>query len=337
MNNHEKDPVISLDLMGGDSGPAVTVPAAKRALLISKNLNLILVGREQECLPMLTKHGLLDNSRVKFIATPNVISSEEVPSHALKHSQDTSMRKAIELVADGSAHACVSAGNTGALMAVSRYILHTVPGIDRPALAAFVPNEKKQRTLLLDLGANVECDAKNLVQFALLGCSEFSRISNTERPKVALLNIGVEHNKGREYIKKADAILTGLKEVDYIGYIESDSLFNSDADVIVCDGFTGNIALKSSEGLVRLIVKTAKQRYRGFFSLPVLLILKGVMSKLYPDEYNGASLLGLQGVVIKSHGSAKIKATANAIIRAQYEARIGLSDRFLELLGKNLF
>ena len=320
MNNFEKDPVISLDLMGGDIGPAVTVPAAKRALLISKNLNLILTGRERECLPMLKKHGLVASSRVEFIPVSNNIESDENPSHALKHSTGTSMRKAIEQVADAKACACVSAGNT-----------------DRPALAAFVPNEKKKHSLLLDLGANVECTAANLVQFALLGCSQFRRSSGVEKPRVALLNIGVEQNKGREYIKKANDLLAAMPQLSYAGYIESDSLFSSEADVIVCDGFTGNIALKSSEGLVRLILKTARERYRGFLALPVLMILKAVMSKLYPDEYNGARLLGLQGLVIKSHGSARVKATTNAIIRAQYEARTGESDQFLELLGKNIF
>ena len=337
MNNFEKDPVISLDLMGGDIGPAVTVPAAKRALLISKNLNLILTGRERECLPMLKKHGLVASSRVEFIPVSNNIESDENPSHALKHSTGTSMRKAIEQVADAKACACVSSGNTGALMAISRYILHTVPGVDRPALAAFVPNEKKKHSLLLDLGANVECTAANLVQFALLGCSQFRRSSGVEKPRVALLNIGVEQNKGREYIKKANDLLAAMPQLSYAGYIESDSLFSSEADVIVCDGFTGNIALKSSEGLVRLILKTARERYRGFLALPILMILKAVMSKLYPDEYNGARLLGLQGLVIKSHGSARVKATTNAIIRAQYEARTGESDQFLELLGKNIF
>lgn len=337
MNKIEDDLVISIDLMGGDFGPTVTVPAAKRALLISKNLKLILVGRDQECLPILKKYGLLNNSRISYKSASNIIASDELPSHALKHSQDTSMRVAIEEVAKGHAHACVSAGNTGALMAISKYILHTISGIDRPALAAFVPNEIKHQTLLLDLGANVECGAENLIQFALLGCSEFSKVEQEKAPKVALLNIGIEHNKGREYIKKADEILSKIKEINYIGYIESDSLFNSEADVIVCDGFTGNIALKSSEGLVRLIVRTAKKKYRSILSFPILLLLKSFLSKLYPDEYNGASLLGLQGVVVKSHGSARVNATTNAILRAQAEIQIDKSDPYLDLLNKNLF
>lgn len=324
--------------MGGDYGPSVSVPAAKRALLISSDLHLIMIGGSSVCEPLLKKEGLLSHPRVKFLPSSSVISSNDKPGYALRHSAGSSMRIAIEQVAQGNVGSCVSAGNTGALMAIASHILHTVDGVERPALASFIPKDGGSKTLMLDLGANINCSSKNLIQFALMGAREFQVATGTTHlPKVALLNVGVEENKGNNVIHETNDHLIKLKNLDYIGYIEGDSLFCSSADVIVCDGFAGNIALKTSEGLVRMMKNLAKRNLKGFWwwlKFPLMLFIRNKMASLSPDHYNGASLLGLRGVVLKSHGSARISATASAILRAQHEALAHLPNNFLNLIDK---
>ncbi len=339
MSFSDRDLVVALDLMGGDFGPSLTVPAAKQALLISESLKLILVGVESECEAEMRRCRLDSHERVEFISAESKIPSDCPVAYALRHSGGTSMRIALEQVSEGRAGSCVSAGNTGALMAIASHVIHKIPNIDRPALAAFVPSDAKEDgfSLMLDLGANVCCSPENLVQFACMGAREYQIVMNTaRRPRVALLNVGVEHNKGNECIKKASDLLQFVEFIDFIGYIEGDSLFNSCADVIVCDGFAGNIALKTSEGLVRLIRSKASGSMTGFWSLlklPLALFVKSKMKTLLPDTYNGASLLGLQGVVIKSHGSARKQATVNALIRAMHEAEAGLPRNLSNLLS----
>ncbi len=339
MNCADKDLVVALDLMGGDFGPSVMVPAAKQALLISQTLRLILVGNPASCEPWLKKCDLMDHQRVSFIASENDLSSDCTVGYALRHSQHSSMRICLEQLGSGACGSCVSAGNTAALMALSSHIIHTIPGVDRPALAAFIPNARSPlgRSLMLDLGANVSCSTDNLYQFACMGAREFQIVMNvTDHPKVALLNVGVEHNKGSECIKKANELLQVVEFIDFIGYIEGNSLFNSEADVIVCDGFTGNIALKTSEGLVSLIKSLVSRNMKGMWKLlklPVGLFLKTKMGMFRPELYNGASLLGLQGVVLKSHGSSGIKATTNAIVRAQLETEAQLPAKLLKLFN----
>lgn len=339
MSFSDRDLIVALDLMGGDYGPSVTVPAAKQALLISESLKLILVGVEDECRLELRRCHLDSHERVEFVPSESMISSDCPVAHALRHSNGTSMRIALEQVSQGRAGSCVSAGNTGALMAIASHVIHKIPNIDRPALAAFVPSDAKDDgfSLMLDLGANVSCSPENLLQFACMGAREFQIVMNTERrPRVALLNVGIEHNKGNECIKKASELLRDVEFIDFIGYIEGDSLFNSCADVIVCDGFAGNVALKTSEGLVRLIKSKTSRSMTGFWSLlklPLALFIRSKMKSLIPDTYNGADLLGLQGVVIKSHGSAGKKATVNALIRAMHEAKAGLPRNLSNLLS----
>ncbi len=327
-----KDLVVALDLMGGDFGPSVSVPAAKRALLFSPDLSLILIGDPSKCEPLLKKEGLISHPRIKFIPSFKVVSANDKVGHALRHSEGTSMRMAIEQVALGNAGSCVSSGNTGALMAIACHILSTVDGIDRPALSSFIPKEDGGRTLLLDLGANISCTSKNLIQFALMGARKFQAEYKTQiPPKVALLNVGIEENKGNNVIHETSDHLLKLSNLNYIGYVEGDSLFCSDADVIVCDGFAGNIALKASEGLVRMMQGLVVKNLKGFWwwlKIPLLFFARRKMSVLHPDKYNGASLLGLKGVVLKSHGSARISATASAILRAQQEAMAHLPNNF---------
>lgn len=314
--------------MGGDFGPSVTVPAVKRALSISPNLKFRLFGKKSLCDSLIKKNKLLNHSQITFISTENVIDSDMSPSHALRHCKGTSMGEAIFDVAKGNSSVCISAGNTGALMAIASHYLRTVPGIDRPALASFLPKPNGS-TLVLDLGANVSCTTENLVQFAYLGVETFKQYSGEKKPSVSLLNVGIESNKGNQVIKKANDILLNDENINYLGYIEGDSLFNCEADIVVCDGFAGNIALKTAEGLFRLIVKTLKNKY---YYYPILFFLKKILLRLRPDRYNGACLLGLNGVVIKSHGGARIKAYTNAIIKASLVANISYNSDFSNLV-----
>lgn len=332
---------VALDLMGGDHGPSVAVPAAKQALSLSENLKLLLVGQENLCLPLMRQHALDTHPRVEFVPSSSFLSSDCGVATALRHSQGTSMRLALELVSSGRAGSCVSAGSTAALMALAAHLIRKIDGIDRPALAAFIPSGANPTgfSLMLDLGANVSCSAENLLQFATMGAREFQFVMKRDvPPRVALLNVGVESTKGSECIKKAHDLLQNVDFMNFIGYIEGDLLFNSTADVIVCDGFAGNIALKTSEGLVRLIRSRAAESMRGIWSLmrlPFALFVRSKMSHLLPDRYNGASLLGLRAVVIKSHGSAGKGATANAVLRAAQEAEARLPEKLSELMSGN--
>jgi glycerol-3-phosphate acyltransferase PlsX len=255
---------------------------------------------------------------------------DELPSQALRGKKDSSMRVAINLVKEGSAHACVSAGNTGALMATARFVLKTLPGIDRPAIIAALPTIKGH-THVLDLGANVDSTADHLLEFAVMGSVLTSAVDNVERPTVGLLNIGEEEIKGNERVKEA-ARLLGASELNYVGFVEGDDVWKGVVDVVVCDGFSGNVALKSSEGVAHMISHYLKQEFRrnvftklaGLIALPVL---NGLRRKIDPRRYNGASLVGLQGIVIKSHGNADTFAFTNAISEALLEVEKQVPQR----------
>ncbi|PSW01149.1 phosphate acyltransferase PlsX [Photobacterium lipolyticum] len=331
---------VALDAMGGDFGPHVTVPAAVQALLQYPELKIILYGDQSAITSQLSLLNQPSNPRITIIHSEQTIANDTRPSQALRRSQGTSMRMALDSVAEGNADACVSAGNTGALMALSRYTLKQLPGIERPALVTAIPTHSKHKTWLLDLGANVSCDADTLFQFAVMG-SVLAEQCLASKPRVALLNIGEEEIKGNDLVKRCAEMLSSSPDIHYIGYIEGDQLYAGKADVIVCDGFVGNVSLKTSEGVANLFINSIKQAVTGN---PIKrLVAKWLFRDLFvslkqlnPDQYNGASLLGLRGIVVKSHGSADIPAFANAIGEAVHEIKrqipTKISDRLEEVL-----
>lgn len=310
---------IVIDAMGGDHGPKVTIPASLISLEKHPGLHLILVGNAEAIKTALAVHRTSENDRLKIHHTTQEVAMDESPAHALRGKKDSSMRVAIDLVKEGAAQACVSAGNTGALMATARFVLKTLPGVDRPALMAALPTMNPNKDIrVLDLGANVDSSAENLYQFAVMGSAVASAIDNIPHPRVALLNIGEEEIKGNEQVKLTTHLLSEGKVVNYIGYVEGDGIFAGAADVVVCDGFVGNVGLKTAEGIVKLMshnIKVAFRRslYSRIVSLFTRPILRSIMREMDPGRRNGASLLGLQGTVIKSHGSANPIAFANAI------------------------
>ena len=256
---------------------------------------------------------------------------DEPPAQALRYKKDSSMRVAVDLVKSGGAHACVSAGNTGALMAISRFVLKTLPGIDRPAIATVLPNMRRTNTYVLDLGANVDCTAEHLLQFGIMGAMLVAAVEHKERPSVGLLNIGVEDIKGNEAVKQA-ALLLRESGLNFAGNVEGNDIYKGTVDVVVCDGFVGNVALKSSEGVAQMMATTMREefsrnvltRMAGLVAMPVL---RAFRDRLDHRRYNGASLLGLRGIVIKSHGSADVFAFGQALGRAVEEVRNDVPQR----------
>lgn len=307
--------------MGGDFGPSVIVPACLSALKKHPMLNIILVGNE-DILQKYLSSRRVDMSRIAIKHASETVNMDELPSVALRTKKDSSMRVAINLVKEGKAGACVSAGNTGALMATARFVLKTLPGIDRPAITATLPTMKPEKTVrMLDLGANVDSSADYLFQFAVMGSVAAEAVDHLATPKVGLLNIGEEEIKGNEQVKATAALLTDNSDLNYIGYVEGDDIYKCVVDVVVCDGFVGNVALKSSEGTAQLIAYYIKKSFNkniltraiGFIALP---ILRAIKKRIDPARYNGASLVGLRGIVVKSHGHAGRQAFARAIDEA---------------------
>ncbi|MHA6493730.1 phosphate acyltransferase PlsX [Pseudomonas borbori] len=324
-------PVIAIDAMGGDFGPHCIVPASIACLVDNPSLHLVLVGQAPLIKDLLAKHASgIDQSRLQIEHASEVIAMDERPAQALRAKPDSSMRVALELLRSGRAQACVSAGNTGALMALSRYVLKTLPGIDRPAMVTAIPTQQGA-CHLLDLGANVDCSAEHLYQFAVMG-SVAVEVLGVPRPRVALLNIGTEDVKGNQQVKLAASLLQQAKGLNYIGFVEGDGLYRGEADVVVCDGFVGNILLKSSEGLASMIADRIETlftqnfaaRMVGALALPILSRLR---DDLAPAQHNGASFLGLQGIVIKSHGAAGPEGFKSAIGRAITEIEENLPQR----------
>ncbi|MCY4420907.1 MAG: phosphate acyltransferase PlsX [Gammaproteobacteria bacterium] len=314
---------VSLDAMGGDFGVVVVVEAAVAFLENNQDTSLILVGDQQEILAELDRINVAPNERLKVHHASQSIEMDEAPSHALRNKRDSSMRIAVNLVKEGIAHACVSAGNTGALVATARYVLKMLTGIDRPAITSTIPSIHGQ-TYMLDLGANIGCSSEHLLQFAVMGVVLASAIDEIEHPKVGLLNIGEEEIKGNDQIKHANEMLQ-QSDLNYIGYVEGDDVYCGDVNVVVCDGFAGNVSLKSSEGVAKTISHYIQEEFRknlftrvcGLFAMPVL---KSFRRRIDPRCYNGASLLGLRGVVVKSHGGADAYSFQHAINIARLEA-----------------
>lgn len=328
---------ISIDCMGGDVGPAVTVPAAVRFLAKFPDVELILVGLEDVVRAELRKLGAQDLPRLSILHASEVVEMDDPVELALRKKKDSSMRVAITQVKDGRAQACISAGNTGALMAVSRYILKTLPGIDRPAIATVMPNQKNGFTTMLDLGANVDCSAEHLLQFAIMGSALVSAVDDKARPSVGLLNIGEEVIKGNEVIKQAGELLRN-SSLNFYGNVEGNDIFKGTTDIVVCDGFVGNVALKTSEGLAQMIVSFIKEEFsRNWLTklaaLAAMPVLNRFKRRVDNRRYNGASLLGLRGVVIKSHGSADVYAFEWALQRAYHAAAHGLIERITTAMG----
>ncbi len=326
---------IALDLMGGDHGPSETVPAAAQALSLLPHLKLLLVADQPSVLSHLQLYKLDIHPRVELVHASQVVAMSDQPAYALRHLKDSSMYRAIELVKLGRAQACVSAGNTGALMAIAHCVLRCIDGIERPALMTCVPTMLGERSVFLDLGANVNCSPDNLWQFAVMGRVVAEVVRGIANPTIALLNVGAEANKGNEQVKQAAELIAKTPALNYIGYIEGDSLFSGVADVIVCDGFVGNIALKTAEGMVRLLSQASHQQLSGmarWIQSFLTRFFKRRLSHLNPDQYNGASLLGLRGIVIKSHGRAERHALCNAVLQAVVEVERQLPLRIAERL-----
>lgn len=307
---------IAVDAMGGDFGPRVTVPAALAVLRENPLLRLTLVGDEARINPLLAGLASGERARVSVVHTTEVVAMDDKVAVALRQKKQSSMRLAINAVHDRSVDACVSAGNTGALMAISRFVLKTHADIDRPAIMAALPT-MTGHCHMLDLGANVDSEPSHLLQFAQMGSIVAEVLDGIERPRVGLLNIGEEEIKGNELIKQTDELLKG-SGLNYIGYVEGDGVFKGHADVVVCDGFVGNVALKASEGVAKMLGGMIKEeisrnwltKIMALFAFPVW---KGLKHQMDPGRYNGASLVGLTGIVVKSHGSADIASFAQAV------------------------
>lgn len=329
---------IAIDAMGGDHGVSVTVPAAMSYLDKHANDVIVLVGLADAIQSELDALGVaIDRPNLRIHHSSEVVGMDEQPQSALRGKKDSSMRVSINLVKNNEASACVSAGNTGALMATARYVLKTLPGIDRPAIASFLPTHSGQ-VCMLDLGANVDCTAEHLLQFALMGSTLVTALEHKKNPTIGLLNIGSEDIKGNETVKKAGELLQA-SDLNFYGNVEGDDIFKGITDVVVCDGFVGNVALKTAEGVAKMMggflkegfERNALTKIAGLVSLPVL---KAFKHRVDHRRYNGASFLGLKGIVVKSHGSADTFAFECAIERAAEEARGGMLERISEHMEK---
>jgi glycerol-3-phosphate acyltransferase PlsX len=328
-----REVTLAIDAMGGDHGPHVTVEAALNLIAASEATNVVLVGLRDVIEAELRLRKAETGTRLRIQHASEVVKMDDPPAQALRYKKDSSLRVMAELVKRGEADAGISAGNTGALMAVSRFVLKTLPGIDRPAIATTLPS-LTGRTYMLDLGANVDCTAEHLLQFGIMGAALASAIEHQDRPRVGLLNVGEEDIKGNEVVKQAAELLKA-SGLNFLGNVEGDDIYNGTVDVVVCDGFVGNVALKASEGVARLIAEELRKEFKrnvltrmaGLIALPVIRAFK---RKMDPRRYNGASLLGLNGVIIKSHGAADAFAFEQALFRAVEEVRGGLLRRIAD-------
>ncbi|WP_261815637.1 phosphate acyltransferase PlsX [Vibrio gallicus] len=327
---------VALDAMGGDFGPCTTVPAAVQALSILPELKVILVGDHSLISSQLSSIGAYPKDRIQIQHADKVISDEEKPSKSLRHGKGSSMWETVDLVESGQAQACVSGGNTGALMALSRYRLKLLPGIERPALVSALPTRSGQKVWLLDLGANVSVEAEQLFQFAIMGQALAEQHLNRE-PRVAILNVGEEEVKGNDLVRSCAEKLTNTPSINYTGFVEAHHLLQDEADVVVCDGFVGNVCLKASEGVANLFLEQLRRhmcqsRIKSWLAKIFFGGLISDLKKMNPDQYNGASLLGLRGIVIKSHGSADKTAIINAILEAVHEVKRQIPSRISDRL-----
>lgn len=328
--------------MGGDHGPSVTIPAAISFVAHEPDAELVLVGPEELIRAELARHRAADHPRLSIVNATEVVTMDDPLEVALRRKKDSSMRVAINQVKDGVAQACVSAGNTGALMAVSRYVLKTIPGVDRPAICTLIPNQKDAPTYMLDLGANVDCEPQHLHQFALMGSALVSALDEKPRPTVGLLNIGEEDIKGNEVVKQTAALLRADHErglLNFYGNVEGNDIFKGTTDIVVCDGFVGNVVLKASEGLGRFVktALTAEFKSNPLNMLGALIArgaIKSFSRRMNPSRYNGASLLGLRGLVFKSHGGEDAYGFEWAIKRAYEAAKHDLLARITTAIAE---
>src|SRR3954451_10144940 len=324
--------------MGGDHGPHVTVPAALEFQARMADVELVLVGVRDAIEAELRAQRAAASARLRVHPASEIVAMDEPPAQALRYKKDSSMRVAINLVKSGAAHACVSAGNTGALMAISRFVLKTIAGIDRPAIATVLPNMNGGYTYVLDLGANVDCTAEQLMQFGVMGAMLVSALEHKERPSVGLLNIGVEDIKGNDTVKRAAELLRS-SGLNFYGNVEGDDIYKGTTDVVVCDGFVGNSVLKASEGVVNMVVGFLRQEFtrnpwRMFVAWLASPVRNALKARIDPGRYNGASLLGLKGIVIKSHGSADEYAFGQALERALEEVRNKVAERIASKMAQ---
>jgi glycerol-3-phosphate acyltransferase PlsX len=325
---------LAVDVMGGDHGPKVTIPASINALSKYDQLHIILVG-DKELIQKELQKNKYTNTRLSIQHASEVVEMDESPQSALKNKKDSSMRVAINLIKEEKAQACVSAGNTGALMATARYVLKMLPGIDRPAIASSLPSQKGT-TYMLDLGANTDCTAEHLLQFAVMGAMLVSSVTGNPKPSVGLLNIGSEDIKGNEIVKEAGELLR-RSHLNFYGNVEGNDIFKGTTDVVVCDGFVGNVALKTAEGIAQLMGRFLTQEFKRnwitkLMALVSLLVLNRFKKRLDPRRYNGASFLGLKGIVVKSHGGADSYSFFFAIQTAIEESK----NNVLEKIQKQL-
>ena len=331
------DITVAIDCMGGDHGPHVTVPAALNFLKSNSNVDIVLVGLRDAIEAELRAGGARSSPRLRVHPASEVVLMDESPALALRNKKDSSMRVAVDLIKNGEAQACVSAGNTGALMAVSRFVLKTLPGIDRPAIIAALPSTQGS-TYVLDLGANVDCGPEHLLQFAIMGATLVAAVEHKDRPSVGLLNIGEEDIKGNEVVKRAAELLrqSGL---NFIGNIEGDGIYRGEADVVVCDGFTGNVVLKASESLGEMVKQGLKTELtKNIVRKSGALLAKGALSALMDrmdyTEYGGAPLLGVKGGCVICHGRSNAKAIKSAIRVARNFAVNHMDTKIREKIGE---
>ena len=320
---------VALDAMGGDHGPSFVVPAALDALQEQADLRVVLVGHRDAVNAELAKSGKVNDARLRLVHADDVVSMEDAPAQALRNKKDSSMRVAMDLVKRGEAQACVSAGNTGALMAIARFVLKTLPGIDRPAIVSRLPCATGH-TYLLDLGANVDASPAQLYQFALMGSVLATAVDRIAAPSIGLLNIGEETIKGNDTVRGAARLLQA-SSLNYIGFVEGHDIYGGKANVVVCDGFSGNVCLKSSEGVAKMMADLLREEFKrnwltrmaGLFAMPVI---DSFRNRVDPRRYNGATLIGLRGIVVKSHGGADAFAIKNAILKASAEIQENVPD-----------
>ena len=322
--------------MGGDHGPSVTVPASLDFLAANPEAELLLVGLNEPLERELARAGNEARRRASIVGATQVVAMDEDVRTAIRTKKHSSMRVAIDLVKEGRAQACVSAGNTGALMGTAKFVLKTLPGIDRPAICAVLPTRKGQ-VYMLDLGANADCTSEHLLQFALMGATLVRAVEGKADPTVGLLNIGAEEIKGNEVVKKAGELLRQHPSINFHGNVEGDDIYKGTTDIVVCDGFVGNVALKTSEGLAKMLGDFLKEEYtRSLFArlaaLVSMPVIRSFRRRVDHRRYNGAALLGLRGIVVKSHGSADRLAFTTALQRAYSEASHGL----LESIGREV-
>lgn len=326
---------IALDAMGGDFGPEVVVPAAAHVAKKFSNVNIILVGDEATLRACAESQHIELNKGFEVQHSSEVVEMHDEPANAVRKKKDSSMRVAINMVKEGRAQAVVSAGNTGALMATAKFVLKMIPGVDRPAICTTIPSYGGH-THMLDLGANVDCNPEHLLQFSVMGSVLAEAVDSTHAPKVGLLNIGSEDSKGNALVKQANTLLKDAP-INYIGYVEGDDIYSDKVDVVVCDGFVGNVSLKTMEGLAKMISRMMREEFnRSVFSKLAGLVAMPVLNKFKkrvdPRMYNGASMLGLNGIVIKSHGSADILSYANAIEIALLEVEKSVPNHIRECM-----